>query len=382
MYTNFPLYPTAIFTVTDYPVQTDNTDTVYADLINALRAEIQACFDELGTLPKGSHSDIKARFDAIEAQLKLELDYMQYATDSAARLAYVSSDGVGSETKDQECAGGSSNEYFGHSTRGKFIYQSFVAGATGKLTKFSTSLKIGAGSPDGVLTGYLYSNNAGVPGDLISTLSSFNASTLTSSWVTYDFTKALDDASYIISGTTYHIVIGYSKIDDSNYIHVAVGGSYASGNHGYGELASWTPQANDQNFAIYYTPYNLDVSSNSVIGIYGDYCVKVDGVITASLNDTLTKTISPVKDLTGKTKITLWVRSNRTGENLKIEYNDTGGEIISHTIEILIVDTWEKKEIDISAVDDNDKNSIDEIKYTVVNANATTIYYLNNNFST
>ncbi len=61
MYTNFPLYPTEIFTVTDYPVQTDNTDTVYADLINALRAEMQACFDELGLLPKGDHSSVKAR---------------------------------------------------------------------------------------------------------------------------------------------------------------------------------------------------------------------------------------------------------------------------------------------------------------------------------
>ena len=69
MYTNFPLYPTEIFTVTDYPVQTDNTDTVYAALINALRAEMQACFDELGVLPKGDFASVGARLTYNQDQL-------------------------------------------------------------------------------------------------------------------------------------------------------------------------------------------------------------------------------------------------------------------------------------------------------------------------
>ena len=65
MYTNFPLYPTSIFSNTDYPAQVDNTDTVYAALINALKTEMQACFDELGILPKGSYISVKERLKAI-----------------------------------------------------------------------------------------------------------------------------------------------------------------------------------------------------------------------------------------------------------------------------------------------------------------------------
>jgi len=64
-YTNFPLYPTETFSNTDYPAQADDTDTVYAALINALKTEIQACFNELGLLPKGKYTDVSARLKAI-----------------------------------------------------------------------------------------------------------------------------------------------------------------------------------------------------------------------------------------------------------------------------------------------------------------------------
>jgi len=73
MYTNFPLYPTGIFTNTDYPTQVDNTNVVYADLINALRAEIQACFNELGVLPKRSYTDVNARLNAISIAAGMEI---------------------------------------------------------------------------------------------------------------------------------------------------------------------------------------------------------------------------------------------------------------------------------------------------------------------
>lgn len=66
MYTDFPLYPTEVFNGTDYPDQVDNTDIVYAALINALKSEMQACFDELGVLPKTKFNDVNARMYAIE----------------------------------------------------------------------------------------------------------------------------------------------------------------------------------------------------------------------------------------------------------------------------------------------------------------------------
>lgn len=63
-YTDFPLYPTEVFDDTDYPTQVDNTDTVYAALVNALKEELQAVMTELGVLPKGAAASVKARLDA------------------------------------------------------------------------------------------------------------------------------------------------------------------------------------------------------------------------------------------------------------------------------------------------------------------------------
>ena len=109
MYTNFPLYPTEIFNTTDYPVQTDNTDTVYADLINALRAEMQAVFNELGTLPKGDSVSVAARLTAIEADLpeKLSNPIAQWKmNDNAATTNVIESigtigDGTAQQNTDQ-----------------------------------------------------------------------------------------------------------------------------------------------------------------------------------------------------------------------------------------------------------------------------------------
>ena len=66
MYTDFPKYPTAIFNDTDYPNQTDDVNIVYAALVNALKEELQACFDELGLLPKGDFASVSARLLATE----------------------------------------------------------------------------------------------------------------------------------------------------------------------------------------------------------------------------------------------------------------------------------------------------------------------------
>ena len=60
-YTDWPVYPTEILDTTDYPNQTDNTDWVLAWLLNAIKAEMIAVQEELGTQPKGSAADVKTR---------------------------------------------------------------------------------------------------------------------------------------------------------------------------------------------------------------------------------------------------------------------------------------------------------------------------------
>lgn len=63
-YTDYPLYPTAIFSDANYPSQANDVDWVYDHLINALKEELQAVMAELGTLPRGDYVSVKARLDA------------------------------------------------------------------------------------------------------------------------------------------------------------------------------------------------------------------------------------------------------------------------------------------------------------------------------
>src|SRR3990167_9154561 len=64
MYTDFPKYPTAIFTDGEFPAVTDDVSWIHDFLINALKKELQAVQVELGTLPKGAYADVKTRLNA------------------------------------------------------------------------------------------------------------------------------------------------------------------------------------------------------------------------------------------------------------------------------------------------------------------------------
>ena len=118
----------------------------------------------------------------------------------------------------------------------------------------------------------------------------------------------------------------------------------------------------------------LQCYSESIIKTQGSYSLKIEAA-TDSLGDTLTRIVSPVIDLSGETSITLDIRASRTGSNFKIEFHDSGGNTISHTINILAIDTWQTDEIDISAVIDANKDVIDSIIITVVNADAANTFY-------
>jgi len=372
MYTNFPLYPTEIFTVTDYPVQTDNTDTVYAALINALRAEMQACFAELGALPKGEYSTVAARLDAIQEALKIIIDYMEYASNALAQSAYVSSDSVGySDNLIPDMTSNILPSGIASSDSERASYEAWramdkVTSSGGWQTvfgvvvsylqyKFATSKTItrytisGAGSDYDIKDWTFKGSNNGSDWDTLDTV------TGETDW------EAEEKRTFDFSNTTAYL---YYKVDitanDGSLYHSTIMEIEMMDNSGVG---------------------NLQCYSDNVIPEQGTYCLKVTALKTDSLNDTLTHAISPSIDLTGKTKIKLWARSNRTGQNFKVEYRDGGGETISYTVNILVVDTWEEKEIDISEVTDVNKDDINQIKYTILNADAEAIFYLDNNFS-
>ncbi len=131
------------------------------------------------------------------------------------------------------------------------------------------------------------------------------------------------------------------------------------------------------NFIPSIAPYAAVAQSYSEpsIKVQGDYSLK--GVATTdSLTETLTKTVS--FDLTGINTLKFDIRSTRTGSNLKIGIHDSGGTTSEKTPNITAANEWQTVTWDISAVADANKNDIDSIIVTVVNADADNTFYLDN----
>ena len=149
---------------------------------------------------------------------------------------------------------------------------------------------------------------------------------------------------------------------------------YERGNGSDGEITL----ASEKNINTDIISCNLQCYSEDTIKTQGTYALKILADLTGSLNETLTRTVAPVIDLTGKTAIKLDVRASRTGSNFKIEFHDSGGNTISHAINIAVADTFQTDTIDISGVADADKDAIDQIKITVINADVANIFYIDN----
>lgn len=125
---------------------------------------------------------------------------------------------------------------------------------------------------------------------------------------------------------------------------------------------------------------NLQCFSEATIKQQGSYSLRGVAKITGSLNDTLTRTVSPTIDLTDITKIKLDIRSSRTGSNIKVGIHDSGGTTTEITPNITSANAWQTVEWDISAVANADKDAIDQIIITIVNADADNNAYLDNMF--
>jgi hypothetical protein len=122
----------------------------------------------------------------------------------------------------------------------------------------------------------------------------------------------------------------------------------------------------------------LQSYSESTIKTQGSYALKAVAAITDSLNKTLTRTIASPIDLSGKKYIKFQVRAVRTGSNFKIGFHDAGGTTTEVTPNIIEADKFQEVYVDISAVSDANKDAIDEIKITILNADAQNIIYLDN----
>jgi len=128
--------------------------------------------------------------------------------------------------------------------------------------------------------------------------------------------------------------------------------------------------------------YNLQSYSESTIKQQGTYSLKAIAAQTDSLNDTLTRTVSPTIDLSGKDDWIFYIYASRTGSNIKVGIHDSGGTTTESTPNVTPAGAWQKVTVDVSGVSDANKDAIDSIVITPVNADAANTFYVDNMYGT
>jgi len=311
------------------------------------------------------------------------LDMMEYATDAAAQTAYVSN-GFSDESVLQQQTDGSDSSAFGDIAGTEYRRaQSFQIQSAAYIT--AVEVKAGGtkvGSPTGNWTLRIETDNGGVPSG---NLANANASIAVTPPVANAIVKGTFATPVELSiDTTYWIVIQCDNQSPDNYWYLLVN---SFGGYSYGQMAtlsggSWGINSGfDIYFKLYSKTQYLQCYSEPTIKNQGDYSLRCNASITTSLNKTLTRTISPTIDLTGKLIVSFDIYSSRTGSNLKIAMHDSGGITLEKTISVTSANVWETIVWDISAINDSNKNAIDAIVITITNADAANVFYIDNMFA-
>ena len=358
------------------------------------------------------------------------LDLMEYANDAAAQAAFVSSgadlytklllhgDGSGQTIVDET---GKTVSVYGNTTQSatqsKFGGKSIYFDGTGDYLTTPDHADWDFGSGDFTIDMWVRFDSA--PGDAafysqyqndsnycylmrLSGVVWFRFVTGLSHRANYHFTwTPVVDTWYhlalVRNGSTCYIFVNgvsvsltvdtafngnLSGISSDLYIGTYGGGGYLF--KGYMDeyrvsngIARWTANFTPPTVAYSLAP-TLQDYSEATIKQEGSYSLKGIAQITTSLNKTLTRVVSPVIDLTGKTFIEFDIRVSRTGSNIKIGIHDSGGTTTEITPNILAADTWQTVVWDISAIPNADKNTIDNIIITIVNADAANTFYIDN----
>jgi len=121
--------------------------------------------------------------------------------------------------------------------------------------------------------------------------------------------------------------------------------------------------------------YFLQSFSENTIKIQGSYSLK--GIATTlGLNKTLSKTLSPVSNLSGVNNLKFDIYSSITGSNIKIGIYEGANMRAEITPTIITANTWQRVHWDISVVTDVNKDAIDKIVITIVNADSANTFYI------
>ncbi len=296
----------------------------------------------------------------------------------SAQAAYVSSDTgtekiIASETtnNDSDTIG----DYVDVEYRPR---QSFTLSYDTIITQLKITFNTTYGSPSGQVTCRIETDNG----------SDQASGTLAHANATFAFTPTTA-AVYTIDFTDFPLVVGKYWIvwncDNQNTnvrwsIACNESGTYTGGHHARTIDGVWNSLATyDETFQLYGIQANIQSYSEATIKTQGSYSLKGIALITDSLNDTLTRTVSPTIDLSNQNTLRFDIYSSRTGSNIKIGiYDATVPTTTEITPNILVANVWQTVTWDISAVTNANKNAISKVIITIVNADAANTFYIDN----
>lgn len=305
------------------------------------------------------------------------LDLMEYADDPAAQAAYVSSE---AEAVDQNFeTGADAAGAIGDAAGVDYVSaMKFTTSKTIFCHAASIYLQNVSGAPTGDMTFRIETDDSNEPSGTLahanSTGTIANGSIAQPAWNKCSFTV------FELAAGIYWLVVSVPLQAENNFWHWTRDDN-GIGQHAYSidQGANWTVPA-ENTFICYFRIYKtvLQCYSESTIKEQGDYSLKGLAEATDALNDTLTRTVDPTIDLSGLSEIKLDIRALRTGSHIKIGIHDSGGTTTEHTANIAEVDTFQTETWNISGVADGNKDVVDSIIITVVNADADNIFYIDN----
>lgn len=311
-----------------------------------------------------------------------EVDYMEYASDETAQAAYVSDDTGGSESVLEQATDTSNQEWLGDVSDNEYrLSQGFQVSANSIITALELRQHSVVGSPSGNWTLRVETDNGGEPSG---TLVHANASVVVSPPGNGNTVKGTFASSFsILANTLYWFVLNCDNQSTGVYWGITMSSAsvYANGIVNISTNGTWAPRADlDFYFKVYGHIPNLQSYSEDTIKSQGSYSLKGIALITDSLNDTLTRTVSPTVDLSGYDSIKFDIYSSRTGSNIKIGIHDSGGTTTEITPNVLSAGQWQEVVWDISGVSDANKDDIDSIIVTILNADAENTFYIDDMF--
>lgn len=312
--------------------------------------------------------------------MSLELDFYEYPSDAAAQAAYPTSKATDDFFEETQLVRNNEGAVYGDGGDYEEQGQEFQVSNTITCVRADISVKK-YGSPTDNITCRIETDNAGLPSGTL--VHAYATKTLAASGLPTSFTltEFLFNPFTLNASTPYHIVLVRSGArDTSNYIGIgAAGNEYANGELEKLNNGTWENQGSyDMTFRIVRRDTVLQCYSESSIKQQGSYSLKGFADQTNSLNETLTRTIGSPINLSGVQTLKFDIRASRTGSNIKIGIHDSGGTTTEKTHAVSGANSWETVTWDISGVANANKDAIDKIIVTIVNADADNTFYLDN----